>query len=81
MCLLKILPRLLNVNTVKELSLKVLHKIVAEEILNFFSLFFSEKIFRLDILCQCIADDSHEMSSLNFTEKYKKKKIIIIIKK
>ena len=42
-------------------------------ILNFFNIIFSEKIRWHFMWIICYADDSHEMSSHTFSEKYKKK--------
>ena len=64
-CLLKFLPSIQSVKdtNVKALTLIMLITTAADNILIF--LYFLEKI-RLDI---CLADDSHKMPSLIFSEK------------
>ena len=54
-------------------TLKALVNTAADDILKYY---FSKNI-RFDISCDYLADNSHEMSSLTFTEKQKTRNIIL----
>ena len=58
----------------KNLTLKTLSKFAADNFLNFVLLFFREYKTCHFMCIVCWADESHEISSPIFSEKYKKKK-------
>ena len=60
----------------KVLTLKVLSKLVAEDILNFYLLFFRENKTWHFLSIISYADDSHEMTNLNVSEKKKKCRLL-----